>query len=139
MTRFQLTDAGFKSFGDLFNDILNEVPRTAHSFFPRANIFETNEDFQIEMLVPGRKKEDFKISLEKNLLNVAFTAGEEEKDEKRKAIKKEFSLRSFNRSFSVDEKIDAEAIAARYDNGILTIALPKKEEVKVMPKEIAVQ
>ena len=56
----------------------------------------------------------------------------------KKFIKKEFSSRSFKRSFNLDEKINAEAINAKYENGILTLTLPIKEEVKVLPKEIAV-
>lgn len=139
MTRFQFNDAGFKSFGDFVNDMINEVPKTVNSFFPRTNIHETNDQFEIEMLVPGRKKEDFKIALDKNLLTVSFDSKEEEKNEDKKLIKKEFTLRSFNRSFTIDEKINVEGIEAKYDNGVLTLALPKKEEVKVMPKEISVK
>ncbi|MDQ6843842.1 MAG: Hsp20 family protein, partial [Bacteroidota bacterium] len=60
------------------------------------------------------------------------------KDENKKQIKKEFSLQSFKRSFTLDEKIEAENIHAKYENGILTLSLPKKEEVKIQPKEIAI-
>lgn len=139
MNRFQFPETVFRSFNDLANDIFNETPQKSRSFFPRTNIFETNDDFQVEMLVPGRIKEDFRISLDKNLLTVAYEAKEEKEEEERKALKKEFSFRSFERAFSIDEKIDTDAIEAKYENGILTLSLPKKEEVKVLPKEIAVQ
>jgi len=54
-------------------------------------------------------------------------------------IRKEFSYKSFKRSFTVDEKIDAANITARYENGILKLELPKKEEVKSGSKEITIQ
>jgi len=140
MTRLQFNDSGFRSLGDLVSDILNDAPLAkANSFFPRANIYETKDDYQIEMLVPSRKKEDFKISLEKNLLTISFEAKEEEKNTEKKLINKEFSIRSFNRSFTIDEKINPEGIVAKYEDGVLTLALPKKEEVKALPKEIAIQ
>lgn len=139
MTRFQFPEPVFKSFNDLVNDIFNDTPQRDNSFFPHTNIFETNDDFQVEMLVPGRAKEDFKISLDKNLLTIGYEAREEKEEEGKKTLKKEFSFRSFKRAFTIDEKINADAIEAKYENGILTVSLPKKEEVKALPKEIAVQ
>jgi len=55
-----------------------------------------------------------------------------------KFIRKEFSYKAFKRSFTIDEKIDAANISAKYENGVLKVQLPKKEELKVTPKEIAV-
>lgn len=139
MTRFQL-DNGFRSFGEIVNDLLNEVPARVNSFYPKANITESKDNFEIDMLVPGRKKEDFKISLDKNLLTISFESKkEEEKKEDKKAVIREFSHRSFSRSFSIDDKIDVEGISAKYEDGILKLTLPKKEEVKALPKEIAIQ
>lgn len=138
MTRFQL-DNGFRSFGEIINDILNEVPDTANNFYPKTNISESKDNFEIEMLVPGRKKEDFKISLDKNLLTISFESKKEEKKEDKKTITREFSYRSFSRSFTVDDKINVEGISAKYEDGILNLTLPKKEEVKVLPKEISIQ
>jgi HSP20 family protein len=103
-----------------------------------VNIIETKDNYELEFNVPGRNKEDFKITVDKNVLTVSYEKKEEQKDESKKFIKKEFSSRSFKRSFNLDEKINAEAINAKYENGILTLTLPIKEEVKVLPKEIAV-
>ena len=61
------------------------------------------------------------------------------KDETAKSIRKEFTLKTFKRSFTVDEKIDATNIAAKYENGILTVEVPKKEEAKIAAKEIIIQ
>ena len=61
------------------------------------------------------------------------------KDENGKQIRREYSYRSFKRSFTLDEKINAEGIGAKYQNGVLTLNLPKKEEVKAAVKEITIQ
>jgi HSP20 family protein len=62
----------------------------------------------------------------------------EQKEEQEKIVKREFSFRSLSRSFKIDESIDTTSIAAKYENGILHITLPKKEEVKLVPKEISI-
>lgn len=139
MTRLQFNDAGFKSLGDFVSDMLSDNPlMQPRAFYPRTNITETADDYVLEMLVPGRVKEDFKIALDKNLLTVSFDAKEEVKSEDRKTLSREFSIRSFNRSFTIDEKINIDGIVARYENGVLTLSLPKKEEVKALPKEISI-
>lgn len=140
MTTFQFKNAGLRTFGDLVSELMNEVPTTsANSFFPPANITETKDNFEIVLMVPGRKKEDFKISMDKDLLNISFEMKEKEKNEDQKVITSEFTLRSFNRSFTINDQINTDDIQARYENGLLTLVLPKKEEVKQMPKEINVQ
>ena len=88
--------------------------------------------------MPGRNKEDFKITVDKNILTVSFEKKEEPKDENKKQVKKEFTLQPFKRSFTLDEKVNSESIAAKYENGLLVLTIPKKEEVKVEAKQIAV-
>lgn len=138
MTRFPFNDASFKNFGEIVNEILNEVPAQVNAFRPRTNISETKNSFEIEMLVPGRHKEDFKISLDKNLLTISYEPKEEKKDEERKTISKEFSFKAFSRSFSIDDKINQDQISGKYEDGVLILSLPKKDEVKIAPKEIAI-
>ena len=145
MTTFKFNPA-LKSFDILLDNLLNDLPATKNSGFnfPAVNIAETNDDYQLEFNVAGRKKEDFKITVDKNILTVSFEKKEENKDEEskeqnKKFIKKEFVIQSFKRSFTLDEKINSDAIDAKYENGILVLSLPKKEEVKVSPKEISVK
>ena len=125
------------SFLDTF---LNETPSVQKNGFnfPPVNISETKENFELEFNVPGRNKEDFKITVDKNILTVSFEKKEETKDENKKQIKKEFTLQPFKRSFTLDEKVISENIAAKYENGLLVLTIPKKEEVKVEAKQIAV-
>lgn len=103
---------------------------------PAVNILETENDFQIEVAAPGFGKDDFDVSLENNLLTISSkkdVANEEDSkgDEYRR---REFCYKSFERSFSVDEKtVDNDKIKAKYENGILSLLLPKREEVKPKP------
>jgi HSP20 family protein len=127
---------------NLFNDFFN-LPVTwnnpvQHTAVPAANVYETPSAYQLELNVPGRNKEDFKINLEKDLLTVSFEKADETTAEGVNVIRKEFSARSFKRSFSLDEKIDVNNIQAKYENGILKIDLPKKAEAKEEPKQITI-
>jgi HSP20 family protein len=97
---------------------------------PAANIKENEKYFAIEVAAPGLNKEDFKVKLEKNILTVSSEKETQNKEEKENFIKNEFSYKSFCRSFSIPETIDTEKIKASHKNGILTIELPKLNEVK---------
>jgi HSP20 family protein len=127
----------FSVFDELFNTVPNNWNRDGRTqtFVPPANIKETSSTYELEVNAPGRNKEDIKINLEKGLLTVSY----EQKQEEEKLIRKEFNYQSFKRSFSLDDKINAEAIEARYENGILKVSLPKKEEVKPAIKQIQIQ
>ncbi|MEO6893657.1 MAG: Hsp20/alpha crystallin family protein [Ginsengibacter sp.] len=140
MTTLKFNQPNFKTLDNFLDNLLSDLPVASNSSMnlPAVNISETNDNYELEFNVPGRKKEDFKITVDKNILTVSFETKEEQKDENKKFIKKEFSSRSFKRSFTLDEKINADAINAKYENGILFLTLPKKEEVKVVPKEIAI-
>ncbi len=102
---------------------------------PAVNVKETKEDFVLEIAAPGMKKEDFKIELKDNILTVKSDF-ENEKIEKEgeKYTRKEFSYHSFQRSFNLnDQVVDDAKISAVYQDGILSLTLPKKEEVKEKP------
>jgi len=105
---------------------------------PKVNIHETAEGFHLELIAAGRNKEDFKVNIEKDLLTISFEKKETEENKDYKTIRKEFTLNSFRRSFSLDEKIQADAVQAKYENGILKLFLPKKEQVRQAPKEITI-
>ncbi len=102
---------------------------------PAVNVKENKEAFEIEVAAPGMSRGDFKVDLENNLLTITSERKEEkQEEEKGRFTRREFSYQSFRRSFTVPENlVDREKIAARYNDGILCITLPKKEEVKPKP------
>jgi HSP20 family protein len=132
-----------RPFGNLFNDFLNEFPVSTRGFgqelfaFPQTNIHETPEAFHLELNVPGRSKEDFKVQVEKGLLTISYEKKEETtQSDDYKTVRREFEYKSFKRSFSVDDHIDVDGIQAKYENGVLKLLLPKKEEAKPSSKQI---
>jgi HSP20 family protein len=130
-----------RTFNSVFDEFFNDFPAKMESKLnvPPVNIHESENGYELELSVPGRNKEDFKINLEQGLLTVSFEKNEENKTEGVKTLRREFSHQSFKRSFNLDETIDAENIQAKYENGILTLSLPKKEQAKPVKKEINIQ
>ncbi len=126
-------------FDELFNSLPSAPGNNVRSNATPVNITESETGYNLEFNAPGRNKEDFKINVDKGLLTVSYEKKDMAETKELKSIRKEFSFQSFKRSFSLDEKINTEAIEAKYENGILKVFLPKKEEVKIAPKEISVQ
>jgi HSP20 family protein len=133
-----------KSFDSVVDDFFNSIPGLWNDGYSGinlapVNINETANGFNLEVSVPGINKEDIKVNIEKGLLTISYDKKEENKTEESKTIRREFSHRSFKRSFTVAEQIDVEAIQAKYENGILKLFLPKKEQVKDNAKQVVVQ
>ncbi len=146
MTLVKVNNPLSKSFDGLFNDIFNDLPATfGKTFredvfsFPPVNIVENANTYQLEVAAPGLEKADFVIKLDGNLLTISSEKKTAQTTETEKVIRKEFGSKSFKRSFTLDEKIEANAIEAKYENGILKLNLPKKEVAKVTTKEITIQ
>src|SRR5690606_1422383 len=106
------------------------------SFRPRVNITETEQAYILDFQVPGIRKEDIKIDIEDKMLTVSYDHSEPVQDEASKSIRTEFGPKSFKRSFNLGKTIQIDHITARFDLGILTLNLPKKEEVKPVKKSI---
>jgi HSP20 family protein len=106
---------------------------------PAVNIAETENEFRIELAAPGLKKEDFKISLDKNVLSVSADKKTENVEEGKKFSKREYNYNSFTRSFTLPEVADHSKIEAEYTDGILKLNVAKKEEAKIQSREISVK
>lgn len=104
-----------------------------------VNVKEVENGYQLEVVAPGFGKDDFKIQLDKNLLTISAEKKQEDEAKNEKHLRREYNFQSFKRSFTLDENIDAENIDAKYANGVLTLTLPKKAEVKPATKQISVQ
>jgi len=129
---------------NLFDELFNNFPTNwgrdfAHQVAsPKVNIHETADGYHLEIIAAGRNKEDFKVNIDKDLLTISFEKKETVENKEYKTIRKEFTLNSFKRSFSLDDRIQADAIQAKYENGILKLYLPKKEHTIQAPKEITI-
>jgi HSP20 family protein len=143
MTLVKVNNNGHKSLSGFVDEFFQGFPaglgRDESFGFPPVNIHETSDAFHLELSAPGRSKEDFKLALDNGLLTISFEKKEENKTEEYKTIRKEFSFKSFKRSFNLDDKIDSNGIQAKYENGVLKLYLPKKEQVKESTKQITIQ
>jgi HSP20 family protein len=136
----------FPAFGSLidqffnndFFDWSNRNFSVTNTTLPAVNIKEDNDKFQVEVAAPGLKKEDFKIEVNHNMLSISSEKREEktEGQEGGSYTRREFSYQSFVRSFSLPESVDADKIEASYNDGVLVLNIPKKEEAKPKPARV---
>ena len=124
---------------DLF-DWSNRNYSTTNTTLPAVNIKEGKDGFEVEMAAPGLEKKDFKIELNGDMLTISSEKKvEKETKEEEHFSKREFSYQSFSRTFTLPNTVDEEKINAKYQNGILKVFIPKKEEAKPKPaKKIAI-
>jgi|SRR6185312_3739544 len=102
---------------------------------PSVNVSETDKEFKIEMAAPGLEKKDFKVTIDKGLLSISSEKETEKTEEKKNYWRKEFSYNQFSRSFQLPDNTVTDKIDAKYDNGILSVVLPKKEVTVSNPKK----
>lgn len=140
-----------KRNGDIFPSMLSDFFDTDRFFgtdfpgrrfstdVPAVNITESEKEFKIEMAAPGMSKKDFKVNLEGDVLTISAEKEEEQKDDNDRYTRREFSYLSFSRSFRLPEEVKAENIDGKYEEGVLKLTIPKKEEsMKKATKEIKV-
>ncbi len=123
-------DDGFPGFNG--SQTSNQVP---------VNIRETDKSFELEVIAPGLKKQDFHLDLKGDLLTVSFQHQEESKEENKNSgwLRQEYRRQTFSRSFTLDDTVDATKATARYEDGVLLLSLPKKENAQKLSRTIAVQ
>jgi HSP20 family protein len=106
-----------------------------------VNIRETDKTYEMEVVAPGLRKEDFQLNVAGDLLTVSFDRKEEKSEENKKNgwLRKEYGVRSFSRSFTLDDTVNADGASAHYQDGILYVSLPKKEHAQQLSRTIQVQ
>jgi HSP20 family protein len=136
----------------------HSVPSSLHSFFddfftrdlfdwnhasatsttvPRVNILESDDDFRVEMAAPGMRKKDFRIELDNHILTISSDYKHEETlPEGHHYRRREFSHQSFQRTFHLPDTVDNDKIKAHYENGILRLTIPKKDEARRRPSRV---
>ncbi|MEL7001457.1 MAG: Hsp20/alpha crystallin family protein [Bacteroidota bacterium] len=141
MTLIKRTNSLFPSiFDDFFSrewlgteaDIMNSKT------LPAVNIKETEGSFEIELSSPGLDKKNFKIEVENDHLNIAYENKEvnEEKGDDGKYRRREFHYNSFQRSFTLPKTVNGDKIKAKYQDGVLKLDIPKKDEEKQKPSRL---
>jgi HSP20 family protein len=126
-------------FDDFFNrdvfDWNNSNYSDTNTTIPAVNIKETAENYEVQVAAPGMTKDDFKVELDGNSLTISSEKSQQnEQKEGERFSRKEFSYQSFQRTFNLQKDVvDIDKIQAKYDNGILHLLIPKKEEVKQKP------
>jgi len=136
------------TWSSFFNDFLNrdwydwnnQNYSLTNTTIPSVNIKETENEFEVDMAAPGMNKEDFKIELNSNILTILSERQAENETSKGKNVtRREFSYQSFSRSFTLPAIVETDQITAKYENGLLRVNIPKKEEAKPKPmKQIEV-
>jgi HSP20 family protein len=137
----------FNSFPMLFDDFFNQDMfnwkgsnfSDTNTTIPAVNIKETPEHYTVEVAAPGLTKQDFKVELDGNLLTISSekTNESDEGGEDERYSRKEFSYQSFSRTFNLQKDVvDIEKIEAKYENGLLHLIIPKKEEAKQKPPRL---
>lgn len=142
MTLVKSSERFFPTLPSFFDNLLtrdlmdwnNSNFSGTNTTLPAVNIKENEDSFVIEVAAPGLTKNDFKVNLDQNRLTISSERSEEKNETEEKYSRREFSYQSFQRSFTLPESaVDGDKIAARYNDGILQVTLPKREEIKPKP------
>jgi HSP20 family protein len=129
---FNMVPALFEDFvgRELFN-WGNTNYSSTQTTIPMVNIKESAENFEVEVAAPGMSKKDFKIQLDNNLLTISSQKESDEQTQQEGHSRREFSYQSFQRSFLLPKDVVGhDGILASYDNGLLRLTIPKREEAK---------
>ena len=141
------------TFGNVFDNIFQN---SLHRFFDDTfwdaeisqttgkvpvNIRENDQNYEMDVVAPGCKKEDFKISVEDNMLTISFEQKQQNKEASEKSgwVRNEYVQRSFSRSFTLDDTVDVNRINGSYTDGILRLTLPKNEKAKKVSRNVEIK
>ncbi len=138
------TQALTKPYGERIPSVFNDFFKPWNEWFddsgfwgktmnvPAVNITEEKNEYKVDLAVPGMKKDDFKIDVDGNMLTISCEKEESAEEKEKKFTRKEYSYSSFRRSFTLPEEINLEKIQAKYEDGVLRLSLPRKEEAKII-------
>lgn len=106
-----------------------------------VNLRETDQAYEMSLIAPGLRKEDFKLNVTNDMLTVSYEQKQESNEQNGQEgwLRKEYKMQSFSRSFSLDDSVDINKITASYDNGVLHLSLPKKESARRISKTIEIR
>ena len=123
----------FPSLNDLFDNsrFISDFFGKANAMnLPAVNIKESEKHFEVELAVPGMKKENISIEMKDNMVTISGEKKEEHEEKDEKYHHREFSYGSFSRSFTIPEGVEADKIKANFDNGVLHLMIPKNHHIE---------
>lgn len=136
LVKFKRPNTFFPTIMDEFWKDFND--RETATYVPSVNVREEEDRYLLELSAPGFDKKDISIAVEDDALTINGTVNEEKEGRTGNYVSREFRTGAFKRSFNLGKLIDSEKIAAKYENGILNVTLPKVETAVRKPKEITV-
>ena len=124
-----------------FNDDFWSLGKIDQQANVPVNLRETDQSYEMSLIAPGLRKEDLKLNVTDDLLTVSYEQKEEHNEEKAEEgwLRNEYKMQSFSRSFTLDDSVDVNKITASYDNGVLHLGLPKKENARRISKTIDIK
>ncbi len=133
-------DPWLRDFFDVESMFPGRWKAVSANAFPAVNISETDKEFNVEVAVPGYKKEDFKVNVDDDILTISAESKSEtaEEGDGKQYSRREYSFNAFTRSFRLPENAKDDAISASYKEGILSLTIPKTEQEIKVKKEIQV-
>ena len=114
-----------------------DIPMTTGSI--PVNVRETEQQFEMDVIAPGCRKEDFSININDNLLTISFNHKEDKQQQKAGWVRNEYLQRSFSRTFTLDDTVDVNKIDAVYTDGILRLTLQKNEKAQKLSRDIEIK
>lgn len=127
------------NLSDFFDDDLLKLRLSNGDWSPAVNVVDNEGNYEIEVAAPGLKKDDFSVAIENGVLTIGGKTEKEEEEKKKNYTRREFSSKSFTKSFTLPENVEEEGIAARYEEGVLKLTLKKTEKQLPPKKEVAVE
>ena len=104
-----------------------------------VNLRETAKTYEMEIMVPGLRKEDLKLQATNDQLTISYEHQDQNTQEEKDWLRKEYSYQSFSRTFGLDDTVDVNKISAEHSNGVLKLTIPKKEHAQKISKNIEIR
>ena len=125
----------------LFDDDFWGFSNVSQNVSVPVNVKETDKSYELDLVAPGLKREDFKINVHGDQLTAAFEQHYEHNQQNKEEgwLRRDYQQRSFTRTFNLDEAIDTNNISAKYTDGILRLSLPKKEGAQAISRTIEIK
>jgi HSP20 family protein len=139
MTLIKKGFPNWPNLSDFFDDDWVKFKFMNEYWMPAVNIVDNDDSYEIELAAPGMKKDDFNVVVNNGVLTIKGKTQKEEEEKDKNYTRREFSMRSFTKSFTLPENVETEEVAAKYDDGVLRLVLHKAEKALPPKKEVTIE